>query len=448
MPSAALLTLEKRGPAAMNLGQPARFEIVVRNVGSVRATQVRVEDTLPEGVRFLGGNPHPVLEDSRVVWNVPQVLPGEEHKLYLEVQATSAGELATQTSVSHTLESRVQVRPALVGLAVKAPPQARIGQATVFEVQLSNAGDRPVSQVVLTAQLPAGLIHQSGRAIESEPFYLPPHTSKTVTLTTTALQPGPQSMEVAILVQGRKDASAYTEVFVGEPSLVVQVPAAARIAPGRVSGLPIEVTNFGVRPARNLVVTSVLPKGLEFSGASDQGWHRGNSVQWAIDHLSPGQKRLLRVQVKATAAGDFVHVVTARAADNMKAQAEGHVLAEGAAQVSLDTKVKDNPLELNKETVFEIRVSNDGSLPDSNVQLRASLPEGMVPRFIDPLKYHLEGKQVVFDPIPRLEANAQVIVRIGVLATSAGDQRLRVQVASDQLRAPLSREERTLVYRD
>jgi uncharacterized repeat protein (TIGR01451 family) len=442
-----LLTLEKRGPAELHLGQPVRFEIIVRNIGTMPATQVRIEDTLPEGVRFVGGSPHPVLEAGRVVWNLPQVLPSQEGKVYLELQATAAGDLTTQTILSHAMESRMQVRPAMLGMTVKGPERAAIGQPAVFEVQLTNVTDQPLGHLILKAQMSDGLTHLNGRNIESDdPIDLPPRGSKTVTLTITAVQPGRQNIEAAIITQGRQEAVAHADVFVGETSLVVHVPATARIVPGRISDLPIEVGNFDARPARNLVVTSKLPKGLEFNGASDQGVYRGGWVQWTIDYLAPGQTRFLHVRVKSRSPGDFIHTVDARAADGMKAQAEGHVLADGAARLNLTTAVKDNLLELGKETVFEIRLSNEGSSPDSNVQLQALLPEGMVPRSIEGMKYHLEGKEVIFEPIPRLEAKSQVMIQIGVLATTAGDRRLRVQVTSDHLRLPVTREERTFAY--
>jgi uncharacterized repeat protein (TIGR01451 family) len=448
-----LLTVEKRGPAELQLGEPVRFEIIVRNVGALPATQVRIEDTLPEGVRFLGGSPHPVLEAGRVVWNLPQVLPGQEGKVYLEVQANAAGELTTQTTLSHVVESRMQVRPGSIALSVKAPERAAVGQPVVFEVQLVNTADQPLSQVILNARMSMGLVHRDGRTIKSDPFDLRARGSRTATLTTTALQPGRQSLEVAIIAQGRQQAVAQADVFVGETSLVVHVPATVRIAPGRISDLPIEVGNFDARPARNLIVTSKLPKGLEFHGASDGGVHHAGQVQWAIDYLAPGQTRFLHVRVKTKSPADFTHVVSARAADNMKAQAEGHVLAEGSAQLNLVTSVRDHPLEAGRDTVFEIRLTNDGSSPDTNVQLRALLPEGMAPRSVTTgttgLKFHLEGtQQVVFDPITQLEPKSQVIVQIGVRAVAAGDRRLRAQVMSNQLRTPVVREERILVYHD
>jgi hypothetical protein len=48
-----LLIWEKRGPAELKVGQPSRFEIIVRNVGRAPAADVRVE--LRGGQRFTCG---------------------------------------------------------------------------------------------------------------------------------------------------------------------------------------------------------------------------------------------------------------------------------------------------------------------------------------------------------------------------------------------------------
>src|SRR5262249_17984579 len=52
-----VLTLDKRGPATVRVGQPLAYELVVRNAGTVPARQVRIEDELPAGTRFISAEP-------------------------------------------------------------------------------------------------------------------------------------------------------------------------------------------------------------------------------------------------------------------------------------------------------------------------------------------------------------------------------------------------------
>ena len=50
----------------------------------------------------------------------------------------------------------------------------------------------------------------------------------------------------------------------------------------------------GLKTVRSLIVTSKLPAGIDFVGASDRGTHRsGNMVEWRIDPFNPGDARTL-----------------------------------------------------------------------------------------------------------------------------------------------------------
>ena len=51
------MTIEKFAPAEVQIGKPAAFEILVRNVGQVRAQSVVVKDQIPRKTRLVGTTP-------------------------------------------------------------------------------------------------------------------------------------------------------------------------------------------------------------------------------------------------------------------------------------------------------------------------------------------------------------------------------------------------------
>ena len=51
------MTLETIVPDAVQLGKDISYEIVVKNTGSTAVTGVKVEEQLPAGARYLGGEP-------------------------------------------------------------------------------------------------------------------------------------------------------------------------------------------------------------------------------------------------------------------------------------------------------------------------------------------------------------------------------------------------------
>jgi len=54
----------------------------------------------------------------------------------------------------------------------------------------------------------------------------------------------------------------------------------------------------------------------------------------------------------------------------------------------------------------------------------------------------------VFESLPRLAAKADTTYRVRVQGLKPGDQRVRVQLLTDEIRVPITKEESTRVYSD
>ena len=65
-----------------------------------------------------------------------------------------------------------------------------------------------------------------------------------------------------------------------------------------------------------------------------------------------------------------------------------------------------------------------------------------------PTQYASGGNRVVFEPLQRLAPKADVTYRVRVQGIKPGDLRIRVQLQTDENRAPIMKEESTRVYTD
>jgi hypothetical protein len=63
-----------------------------------------------------------------------------------------------------------------------------------------------------------------------------------------------------------------------------------------------------------------------------------------------------------------------------------------------------------------------------------------------PTRHRAEGQHVLFEPIKQLAPKADATFTIKVKAIEPGDQRLEVQVATDEIREPVSKQESTRVF--
>ena len=109
----------------------------------------------------------------------------------------------------------------------------------------------------------------------------------------------------------------------------------------------------------------------------------------------------------------------------------------------------DDPVEVGKEAVYEIRVMNQGTGPCTNVQLVAALAEGTEykGRAARP-RSRSRARHLIFEPIATLGVKGEAVYRVRVRGTTAGDLRFRVQLTCDQARTPVVKEESTRFYKE
>jgi hypothetical protein len=171
------------------------------------------------------------------------------------------------------------------------------------------------------------------------------------------------------------------------------------------------------------------------------------TVSWDLGALDPGQTRVVTFRAQSHTAGDYVHQAAAVGDRGVEAKAAGAVRAEGVAALTLDVVATENLLEVNAETIYEIRVVNQGSGPSSSVRIVVAAPEGLIPMSAEgPAASHVQGQQVLFDPVPQLSAHGELVFRVQAKGRRPGDWRFKVQLTSAQLQRPVIKEETTRVY--
>ena len=119
------------------------------------------------------------------------------------------------------------------------------------------------------------------------------------------------------------------------------------------------------------------------------------------------------------------------------------------AALALELVDLEDPVEVGGELTYEVRVVNQGSCPCTNIQITATVPEGLLPReATGPSAHRLQGPQIVFEPLPKLATKADVVYRMKARGVQPGDYRFQVQMTCDQLRQPVHKEESSRVYKD
>jgi hypothetical protein len=214
----------------------------------------------------------------------------------------------------------------------------------------------------------------------------------------------------------------------------------------------IKVTNPGDAPAANVTVNDVLPAGLKFVTADNGGQHDGatRTVSWFLGEVGPGQAKEVNVEVMCVTIGEFAHKVAAQASRGLKVESETQTRVEGLSALQLDVTDLEDPVEVNGEAMYEIRVTNSGSVTETDVKIVCTLPIDKVQfkTANGPTGVHAEGAEVVFDPLPRLAPKADAVFKVTVKCLAAGTVHFKVRATSTGVTDPVMKEESTRIYAD
>src|SRR5207302_1152194 len=146
------------------------YEIVVRNPGPTAMHQVRVEDELPAGAKFLSGDPPPEVTADQMSWTLNTLEPGTERRIHVKIQPGPGTEINSTATVHYASTASLHTRiaqPRMV-LAMRGPEQVGPGENVPFHVMVTNPGTTPITNLVLHCKLPEGLTHPQGQVVEAE----------------------------------------------------------------------------------------------------------------------------------------------------------------------------------------------------------------------------------------------------------------------------------------
>ncbi len=441
----AVLSLEVVGPPTVTQGQPLVYEIVVRNPGKVAVGNVRVEDGMIGGSRFLQSEPAADMQNDRAVWSLGTLEVGAERRIKVKIQPGEAGDVGVQPTVSYgapALRARV-VRPALI-VAQVAPETAERGQNVPIEIRVTNNSSEPMQHVVLRAQIPPGLQFLQGNVVEAEVGTLAANETKAVRLDAQAVQLGRVVNLVTARAPGGLTARCEAAVLVQEPGLSARLDGSRQATVGGELNLRVEVANAGSKPARGVGLLLTLPDGIEPLSASKGGAvdpTNRHVVAWPVGALGNGERQTVSLKAKARVAGDWLCQATVRAEGLADSKTTATLHIEAAPSLWLEIAGRNDAIDTGAETVYEMRVLNQGGVPCPGVRLVAVVPDGLqVMHAEGPTAAVIHQQQVQFDPLPELPGRTEGLYRLRVRGQRAGDFRLRVRVEADPLENPLVQE--------
>lgn len=454
------LSVEKRGPREVQVGKAARYEIIVRNVGSATAHDCMLRDSVPVGTTLIAttppaspGNPAASGSSGDLLWMLGSLTPGSQARVAMEVMPTTEGDVGSVASVTFRADASVRSRATKPALLIEAadPKPVLIGRDVSVSIKISNPGTGVATGVVLEGALPEQLSHRAGRELEFDVGQLQPGGSRTIDLALGSTGPGVHTIRLVGRADGQIEVEHMLKIEVTAPTLELSAEMPARRYLQRPATCRISMANTGTAPAKSVELAAQLPAGMKFVRANNAGFYdeRGHRVLWNLEELPAGEVGTVEFVVMPIELGQQKIVTASRSADGLSDQVANTIEVEGLAAISFEVADSEDPIEVGGLTEYVVRVRNQGTKSASGVRLTATLLGELEPvEAKGPAAHRIENLTVGFEPLAKLAPAEEAVFRIRVRGHREGDQRVQVQLTSDDHPAPITKEEITRVYAD
>jgi len=447
------ISLEWVGSPTAKVGQPGSYSLIVRNACSIPVQQVLVRVRVPDGLTCSDTEPKAVAEKNVFVWELGTLQAKQEKNLQMKLLAEQKGDVSPQAWVTFTGSSvmRIKVREPKLVLKAQGPQKVLVGETATFILSVTNPGDGAAEQVKIHAVLSEGLENARGPKMDFDVGNLAPGETRNVSVQCISKSGGVQKCEAVAEADGGLHAKETVSLSVTMPRLDLQVVGPGLRYLGRKAIYTLKVTNPGDAPASNVTVSDLVPEGFKVLAASEGGRHdfTTRTVSWFLGEVGAGQSHEVKLEVQAINPGEFKHKASAIGARGLCSESELTTRVEGLSALMLEMVDTEDPIEVNSETAYEVRITNTGSKVETDIKLVASIPDKMeFKNATGPARFHEEGKTIVFEPIEKLAPKADAIFRINVKALDAGTVRFKIQMTSTNLTEPVIKMEATRIYSD
>ncbi len=449
------LSIEWVAPASIRINQPMACQIVVRNTSTTPAQNVVVRHRPTQGVVCKASEPNALNDGGELHWSLGTMAPEQTRRIDLTLVAQTRGPIDYHATISFAAVAahQVQVREPMLAVKMSGPDKVIAGENVTLLFAISNPGDGIAEGIKLKTMLPDGLEHPRGKVVDFEVGNLAPKESKVVQLICQAKGNGLQKCTITVNGDGGLAASDSAQVDVLMPKLDVAMSGPKLRYLDRHAVYVLKVSNPGSAPASNVEVQKSIPIGFKFHQANHGGQYLEATrlVSWNLGELQPGESKDIAVDLIPVEPGEHRLVAQAKAARGLKSEADARTIVEGLPSLFIEVGHIDDPLEVGAETAYEIRLMNAGTKVETNLEVVCTLPDQLEfkgAKCSTTLRYRQEGRELIFEPLPRLAPKADVIYRVQVKGIAPGDVRFRTKIKSDGLKEPVLREESTRVYSD
>ncbi|MBI4618190.1 MAG: DUF11 domain-containing protein [Planctomycetes bacterium] len=433
-------------------GEPVPYRVTVANNQDRPAVDVSVWAVLAPGMEPADTGTGQWDAASRTLrWGIPSMAPRATEVFQFSTAAAATGDYEHCVHLSHraTACATVRVNQPALACQVSAAEVQLLGHAFAVSIAVINTGTGVAGNVVGDLTLSQGL-GISGGSNQVDFGSIPAGQRVERQIQVTPAAPGPYQVEMAVRGAPGLATACGVQGQVVFPQLEIVKTGPPLRFQGQTVEYRIQVASTGTTVARNVVVDDPLPPGTRFLSSSEPGRPAGNSVQWSLGDLEPGQSREMSLVLAADLEGILRNCARVQAVDVPPKEACAETEIRYVPAMLITNEDSADPVEVGSETVYTVRIKNEGMKVTTNVVVRCDLPgEG---EYVGSECAAATGahdpaaNRLVFSPIPAVRPGEEVAFRIRVRFTQPGSAVCSAVMTFAEFTKEVRSEEGTTIY--
>lgn len=417
-------------------GERITYTITVTNRGDGAAKDIKVTDTVPEGLGNISTSPKADKITGRTyTWNIKNLEPNGSRVFKVYATVDTKAEPGTQISntayidEAHSSTETITVTGSRLGITKTASEKTvKPGQTFNYVVKIENTGNAPAKDVMvedrlsdhlefIKAEPQAGSIR--GNNIKWKIDQVDAKEVKEIVITVKVkdnVEPETKIYNTATLNGCQNSNKEVVEVIGNKVKITKKANVKDnKVVAGQEFTYTLTIQNLGSKPAKDVIVTDKLVPELEFVKSSPAPYKSDediNQYQWKIDNIKACGKAEITITVKVKDAAAPGTIISNTALADGKTSNESLVTVTGSI-LEITKKASQKAVKPGDGFHYTLTVKNTGNATAKDIKVTDVLPEEL--EFISSLPYQETENQGQYEwSIKSIKAGCDVSIRVYV----------------------------------
>jgi len=441
------LLLEKSAPAEVLAGQPYEYSYKISNLTDATLENVTVNDRV--GSNFTATDSDPKATTStggNASWSLGTLGPKETKTITVKGSSAEEGVVTTcgYATYNPVACQDIHVVKANIELTKSEPADELICDPIPVTITVKNTGTSKLTGVKVSDTLPAGMTSDSKSELAFDAGTLAPGESKEFKYNAAASATGKLVNAAKATSDQGVSAEASASTTVHQPVLAISCKATEQQFMGRKFDVCYTVSNTGDAPAAGTKLEVTIPAGLTVASTTGNGTVTGSKVTWDLGAVDAANPQNVCVTLSGTSGGSYDFAATAKGACAAPASTTCSTKIVGIPAILLEKSDDPDPVAVGDTTTYTVKVTNQGSADDHNVQVIVEIAPELAP--VSSSEGSISGQTVTLPVVETLGPKQAVTYKIVAKGVTAGDGHTVFKLTSDVLKSQITAEESTHVY--